>query len=460
MRIPVRYIGVFAALLFLTCVTQSSYAQILTGKTSNAPGYVRMQPTNIHVVTPFTPGAVLVIPRNVKTTRGLSPFAAASAGSGGTGGFVSRNAATTTGGGGGNIIGLQTVPTFLGAFAGFAGPSAGTVFPFVMMGNDPLVGGTTTIPTNITEISWQLLNADGSVFTTVSFAPFEDVTTDSPNFASFLYEDSPTRTQFADAIQRAEFFNLMKPSWHTELGQPNIVNRVTIQVPFFVNVQLPDGSIIQARSYFTGTAGDGSTFVLMLDLLYSFFYDNQVVNDISVNNFTTNAVNVDMLPNTFTFSLNVNNPNVPGGCCVLGSHTYFFDPSSTPQPRWLSISASWISPGLFGGGFGDITALSHEISETFNDPFINNIVPTWQFPGQPANSTVCKNTLETGDPIEVLSTATIPLTLNEGKDIFTFHPQNEALLQWFEMGPSSNAIDGAFSFPLETILTQSAVPCP
>jgi hypothetical protein len=28
------------------------------------------------------------------------------------------------------------------------------------------------------------------------------------------------------------------------------------------------------------------------------------------------------------------------------------------------------------------------------------------------------------------------------------------------MGPSSNAIDGAFSFPDETTLTRSALPCP
>jgi hypothetical protein len=104
--------------------------------------------------------------------------------------------------------------------------------------------------------------------------------------------------------------------------------------------------------------------------------------------------------------------------------------------------------------------LSHEISESFNDPFINTRVPTWQFPGQPSGSTVCQGNLETGDPVEVLSTATIPLTLKEKQEIFTFHPQNEALLQWFEMGTTSNAIDGAFSYPDETVLPHSAVPCP
>ena len=43
-----------------------------------------------------------------------------------------------------------------------------------------------------------------------------------------------------------------------------------------------------------------------------------------------------------------------------------------------------ISPGIFGGGFEDVTAISHEIAETFDDPFVNNITPRWQFPGDPA----------------------------------------------------------------------------
>ena len=455
MKILARLIGVFTALALLVVGVQSSHAQVLTTGTSDAPGYVRVQPINVQAVKPFTPGTVLVMPPN-----GVSPFAVANSGNSGQSGSASSNAASTNAqANAGNIAGLMTLPTFAGAFAAQAGPSLGDVFPFIMIGNDPLAGGTTDIPAKITEVSLQLLNADGSIFMTVPFAPFEDATTDSPNFANSLYESSDRRTEFADAIQRAEFFNTMKPNWHTEL-QPTIVNRVTITVPFFVNVRLSNGTIVQARSYFTGTASDGSTFVLMLNLLFNFFYDNAVVNDINANNFTTDAVNVDMFPNTFLFSLNVNSPNTPGGCCVLGFHTYFFEGSVTPQPRWISLFASFISPGLFGAGFQDVAGLSHEISESFNDPFINNATPAWQFPGQPANSTACQGNLETGDPVEVLPTATIPLTLKEKHEIFTFHPQTEALLQWFEMGTTSNAIDGAFSFPDETALTHSAVPCP
>jgi len=133
---------------------------------------------------------------------------------------------------------------------------------------------------------------------------------------------------------------------------------------------------------------------------------NQVVNDINAGNFTTDALNINMYPNTFLFS--INNQGQFAGCCVLGFHTYFFESGVTPQPRWIFNFASWISPGLFGAGFQDVTALSHEIAETIADPFVNTIVPTWQFPGVAPTAKVCQANLEEGDPIEVLPVATVP----------------------------------------------------
>jgi hypothetical protein len=358
------------------------------------------------------------------------------------------------------IAGLDTLATFDGAFHAGAGPNSTStrLFRWTMVGNDPRQGDTTVIPVKMDNISLRLLNADGSVFKDVPFDPFQTLTLESPNFEPLNYR-SGRGIEYADAVHRAQFFHIMERDWHTLLI-PRVVNKTTIVVPRFVNVRLANGNIIQARSYFTGTAADGSTFVLMLNLLFNFFFDNLVVNDINNGLFTTNGISTTMFPNTFLFSLNVNNPNVPGGCCVLGFHTYFFEPGAEPQPRWVTQFASWISPGLFGGGFQDVTALSHETSEIFGDPFIDNITPNWQFPGVPANAKICQNNLEEGDPIEVLANATFPITVKEGHFKFTYHPQNIPLLQWFEMGAKSDAIDGAFSFPDETLLPHSALPCP
>lgn len=354
---------------------------------------------------------------------------------------------------------LDTIASFSGAFVAQAGPDTDNDFRFTMAGNDPRLGGQTVFPGEILEVSWQLLNADGSVFSTVPFAPFEKLFLESPNFEPLDYR-SGANVEFGDAVHRAQFFNVMKSDWHT-LIIPNVVDKITIQVPRFVNVRLRNGNVVQARSYFTGTAADNSTFVLMLSPLFNLFFDNSEVNEINLGNFRTNAMNMSLYPNTFLFNLNQNNPNTPGSCCVLGFHTYFANFDGTfPQHRFISQYISWISPGLFGAGFQDVTAMSHELAESFGNPFLSNAAPNWQFPGEPANAAVCQNNLEEGDPIEVLANATTTVEVKEGRFNFIYHPQNIPLLQWFEMGATSSAIDGAFSFPDETVLPQSALPCP
>jgi hypothetical protein len=97
--------------------------------------------------------------------------------------------------------------------------------------------------------------------------------------------------------------------------------------------------------------------------------------------------------------------------------------------------SSWISPGLFGFGFGDITAWSHELNETFNNPFGINATPWWFNVDPSLGFSICQNNLETGDVIEVLtSNATFPIQLNG----MTYHPQNETNISWFEfVSPSA-----------------------
>jgi len=402
-------------------------------------------------------GSVLIFPPNAKSSREV--FIRNNAASANAGADSEAASSHDTGGvphgPGGNIPGLATLPTFAGAFAAQGGPSAGNVFPYIMIGNDPVLGGITEIPAHITTISLNLLSVPAGFSTSVPFS-FENLFTNSPNFAGANYT-SGQHIQFGDAVQRAEFFNTMGANWHTVL-EPSVVNRVTIAIPRHVQVQLPDKSIVTVQSYFVGRAPDGTEFIELLDLLFDFLFFNQAVNDINANNYTTDAFNMQAWPNTYLFS--IDNKGKFADCCVLGFHDYIFDPTVTPQPRWIFAFSSWISPGLFGAGFQDVTALSHETSEAFNDPFGDTAVPSWQFPGQPPTSKVCQGNLETGDPVEVLPTATVGILLKDRNHTFLYHPQTEALLQWFEMGTTSDAIGGAFSYPDTTALTQSAVPCP
>src|SRR5579864_3867684 len=318
----------FAVLLgiSISCFAQNPPPQLKVVK----PGYVRMPNININSVQPPSSSIRLVLPKGATSTRGLFVNDANSAGNNGP-----RNRAGKSGGAsnpGPNIRGLDTVPTFTGAFASpfpsidfFHSDGFTTVSPFVMIGNAPSLGGTTVIPAKMTAISLQLLNPDGSVFANVPFAPFEDKLEDSPNFRDANY--SVGRTQFGDAVQRAEFFNMMESDWHTILT-PSFTNRATIQIPATVQVQFFDGTIITVPGYIPRTASDGSTVVLMLDLLFNFLDFNQAVNDINGGSFTTDAMNYHVYPNTFLFSVIDEQGDLT--CCVLGFHEYIFDPSVTP----------------------------------------------------------------------------------------------------------------------------------
>jgi hypothetical protein len=44
-------------------------------------------------------------------------------------------------------------------------------------------------------------------------------------------------------------------------------------------------------------------------------------------------------------------------------------------------------------------------------------------------------------------------------DGFTYHPQSQVLLQWFQRGSGSDAIEGAFSYPDQTLATSPSQAC-
>ena len=383
MKIPLRFCTFLLLLFGLTAISygQSPAAAddgAAAALAASSPGYVRVTPRNIDLAAPASvvvnPSMILQFPAGAATSREIftadNNSAATAAGSGSGLAPQSRSRSGEEGHrpNVSTIDGMDTVATFSGAFINQAGPSLGTLFPYIFMGNHPSAGGTTTIPAQITTVSLQLLNPDGSLRVTVPFT-FRDLVEDSPNFEEANYR-SGRHLQYSDAVHRAQFFNTMGEGWHTVL-RPKFVNDVTFTIPRFVNVQFADGSVKSVQAYRVGTAPDGNHFVLMLDLLFNFLYRNQVVSDIVAGNFTTDALSTMMLPNTFLYS--IDNQGQLANCCVLGFHTYFRIPSAIPQPRWVTQFASWISPGLLGAGFQDVTALAHETAEAFADPFVNNI---------------------------------------------------------------------------------------
>lgn len=365
----------------------------------------------------------------------------------------------------GSVLGVDSLPNFSSYFY-FPGvvPSAYGDYPqytwqYSMVGRSPV--GTsghgdsddslvTRIRAPIVPVIIDLRNYDGSpryytradgVQVRMILDPTQYLakTLASPIFSNTSFSSSYRRTQYTDAIQKAEFAGVAGAGWHTLLQPVVMPTRTMVLIrgtyQFSVNATtgqlryvLVDSGVFGA-ALFPPTADDTTTLlgaaehagdVKTTDLATFFFAD------------------------TYLFD--------SGGCCILGYHSYDLEPGDAGngwrERHYVMDYSSWISPGIFGAGFTDVTALSHELAETFNDPFVNNATPIWVAPNG-----LCQNNLETGDVIEGLPNATFPMTMNG----FTYHPQNEALLQWFAGVTPSSALGGAYSYPDPTVLTSAAV---
>src|SRR5256885_8088907 len=274
----------------------------------------------------------------------------------------------------------RSVPFWSGSLT-----SGGTVFPYMMAGGDPRRGGTTAIETSIVPLSFVFdccLDGEGKPLV-VDVTPSIPEVLGSPNFQRASY--STGDTQFADAVQRAEFFSVHKRDWHTLLRRPRIMAPVQIEVPADLDdagnpvmgfpAQLPDGTIVP---------------VINIDFFVSHL--NTIVQ--------LAPLSVDELPMLLVqnalFYDGVDDPF--GNCCILGFHTAF-DVGTEHGKTFVqtlvmaSIFGPGVGPTIFGPGtFDDITGLSHEISEFVDDPFVNNATSPWQFPD---GSGRCQADLET-----------------------------------------------------------------
>jgi len=322
---------------------------------------------------------------------------------------------------------VLTVPTFTTSLS-----ALGQNYPVTMVGSAPEKGEATEIPTQMIAISLFFegyMDSKGQNVV-LDAAPLLPRVLNSPNFHSASYRTGVT--QFADAVQRAQFSSTMKDDWHTLLRKPEHLTPVQIDVPANPTI----ARVYQVRS-------TGATFAIV----DTSFFISQLNTIIQLQKLDVQGLAIALTNNVFLSPTAAMNE-----CCVVGFHTAF-DASAKEnrQAAQTFVWASYASPGVFGGTFEDVIALSHEISEWMNDPFVTNAVPRWQYPG----STECQGSLETGDPLEGVLTAGFPVII----DGFTYHPQTQALMQWFARKTPSDALGGAYSFPDESLLTAPAQAC-
>jgi hypothetical protein len=377
------------------------------------------------------------------------------------------------------IPNIDSVPNFNGQYFTTGQDANGNPqnhWYFNTLGNPPQMGGTTALNAPIVPVSLDLRNADGSprfvkvvngVVTTCTNPPgagckrlFFDATPfiqpvlDSPVFSNANYTSSAAPTQFADAVARAEYFKSAKPDWHTLL------------VP---SVKTGRTMTLLRGTYQFQLNGDGSCcFVVLINV---FTFENELFPSTftfppdsstpvgaaeAAGDITTKDVSTFFFPPAFLF-IPTKNGNV---CCIGGFHTFdqeSGDASNGNATRAFVLNYStWFPASFFRDPtILDVTGLSHEISETYNDPFVvadgvHDLTPWWLSPN--GN---CQDDLEVGDVIEGLPRQVFPIPMPNG---MTYHPQNEALLQWFEFQSPSTAIHGAYSYPDITTLTALSPP--
>ncbi len=319
------------------------------------------------------------------------------------------------------------------------------------VGLPPELNRTTFFTAPIVPVALDMRNYDGSPRFVNGHRlylepPNVPLVVNSPIFQNYAYTSSSVPTQYTDAVQRAEFYDRAGPQWHTILKpgvrttRPMVLIRGTYR--FALN---PDGSCCRyvlvdenafGNALFPATADDTTTPVGAAE---------------NAGEVTTKQISTFLFNNVFL-------TDSQGGCCILGYHTYDVEPGTIAngnvEKRYVLNYSSWVSPGLFGSSFADITPMSHELSETFNDPFVtsdgvHNITPWWRSPNG-----LCQDNVEDGDVIEGLPNATFPILMNG----FLYHPQNEALLSYFKFQVPSTAIGGAYSYPDTTVLTGPSTP--
>ncbi|HEY2170304.1 MAG TPA: hypothetical protein VGJ30_11810 [Candidatus Angelobacter sp.] len=321
---------------------------------------------------------------------------------------------------------IFSVPHFSGSFE-----SQGKAYPFTMVGARPQSNSTTEVPVQIIPISLffeEFVDENGApiVLDPAAIVPRVQA---SPNFHDAQYATGTT--QFADAVQRAQFNATAGKDWHTLLGAPQIMKPLRIAVP--------RGDAKVYRNPSTG---------VIYAIVDTDFFLSQLNTMIQMANLSPDALAIALTSNVFLAP-----QKDIKKCCVLGFHTSF-DVGEMTQVKFIQtfIWASWVEQGILGPSLADVTPMSHEISEWMNNPFGSNAVPAWQVP----NSTGCQSNLETGDPLALMPNAGYPVLI----DGFTYHPQNQVLMQWFQRGTTSDAFEGAFSFPDQSIVTAPSQACP
>jgi hypothetical protein len=348
-------------------------------------------------------------------------------------------------GSGGFRVGRQTLKRRIAEYTPDAGlllphwtstfTSGGTSFEYAILGGDPALGQTTTIPAVI--IPYRIEFSDGTVLDASTdlidgVTPLEGIM-NSPVFQPAPFSSGTTSlgtTQWGDAILRANFWDRRPPGdgYHVLLA-PTVLPTVTVSVPAEYGVTSVD-------------PGSGRT----LGVVSTQWTYNLMASEIAALGITPDQVAINIFPEVLVSTLN-------GVGSSLGYH-WSVDLSSVTG---IAGNQTYIQVGYFGetsiegrANAHGTGVLGHELVEWLNDPNLWNIVPSWQIPDEPG---VCYSpSMEVADPIEY---EPVHLEIPLGGNLYNF--PDVTFHSYFTHAAESHSVNGWRTL-LDTYTT-SSVPC-
>ena len=322
----------------------------------------------------------------------------------------------------------RSIPSFTSSFT-----VGGTSYPFTMVGYKPQSGRSADIRSVIIPLRINFVFFGDNQDVSATFDPARAVANivGSPLYVPAHFPNG--YGQFGDQMQRAAFWNRMDPGhqWHVRMAAPQVLPTIDVEVTPETGTLLSDS---------TGQPVFG-------DMLFD-FVDAQVKTILQLLKLPP-----DVLPIFVTGDVTAE---------ALGYHDAYAVNDGSANPRLQTfIYTSWLDPAKVSPLLADVSTFNHELLEWMNDPFANNVVPTWAYPpaSDPRSTCSFNPLLEVGDPQGNGPTyndfPTAPVVLGG----VTYHLQQLVLWQWFADEVPSSAYGGWYSFPVTNAVTTPAVYC-
>ncbi|MBV9990075.1 MAG: hypothetical protein JOZ72_02175 [Alphaproteobacteria bacterium] len=211
--------------------------------------------------------------------------------------------------------------------------------------------------------------------------------------------------QYIDAYQRANFWSSVSTNtqYHVKFVNPTVLPEQTI------TVNVNQGKVV-TNPFGTKPAGE----------MYVNDFDSQILTIMSgIRKITPNVLPLFITYDTFLTEAPLT------GCCIGGYHSAV---ASQPNGQTYAYTTYEDEAGSFSQ---DVSAMSHELGEWMDDPFVDNSV-----------NCLDNSIMENGDPIENNPNyGGFPYTLNG----FTYNLQSLVFIDYFG-APTSGPVNGWYSF--------------